>query len=625
MKHNTLATLAVLCLTLFSCDYLNVVPKGSPGMEDLFRTHTQANKFACALYSHVYQPNKFDINASMELCGGGDLISGARADRRYFNWKSLLFDNIETPSQTYFAAWIASGSPTGSHTYKVWEGIRNAYILLEHIDEVPDATEEERNQWRGDAYWIIAYYHQIMLEYYGPLILADHLISMNEDMQVARVPYLDCVRFISDTYDKAAGYLPATQSNDYYGRATSVLAKALKARLWLYAASPLINGNAWYAGFTNTDGTPLIPQKNDPELWKKAMDAADDAIRTAEENGYGLYESSADPDDFTRGYENYRTAFIGPEGASTFYNNTENLFSEYSTETHLEYFAPRTTSGYSPEGPKGYLVPTLKAVQTFLSKNGLPMDVDPETKGLDLYTIAPGDSTVLLHRNREPRFYASVGFDRGDYEFNGVRFPLHCRRGETQQNDGIINNEYQTSTGYFVKKWVSRSDAYNPATKAFTTSRHTMALVRMAELYLSYAEAEAEYAGSLSAKGLGYLDKVRRRAGLPGFEEAWQRAGGTPRGETLVKAIRQERLSEFAFEARWYHDIRRWKVADEFIGHTPEGWNLAGAGADDFYKVTPVDEGTFVRSFATPKNYWFAIPIGQININKALVQNPGYN
>ena len=345
MKHNTLATLAILCLTLFSCDYLNVVPKGSPGMEDLFRTHTQANKYACALYSHVYQPNKFDINASMELCGGGDLISGARADRRYFNWKSLLFDNIETPSQTYFAAWIASGSPTGSHTYKVWEGIRNAYILLEHIDEVPDATEEERNQWRGDAYWIIAYYHQIMLEYYGPLILADHLISMNEDMQVARVPYLDCVRFISDTYDKAAGYLPATQSNDYYGRATSVLAKALKARLWLYAASPLINGNAWYAGFTNTDGTPLIPQKHDPELWKKAMDAADDAIRTAEENGYGLYESSTDPDDFTRGYENYRTAFIGPEGASTFYNNTENLFSEYSTETHLEYFAPRTTSG----------------------------------------------------------------------------------------------------------------------------------------------------------------------------------------------------------------------------------------------------------------------------------------
>lgn len=625
MSNRIFATLAACCLTLVSCNYLDVVPHGSPGMEDLFRTHTQANKYACSLYSHTYQPNKFDINASMELCGGGDLISGARGDRRYFNWKSLLFDNVETPSQTYFAAWIASGSPTGYHAYHVWEGIRNAYILLEHIDEVPDATEEERNQWRGDAWWIIAYYHQLMLEYYGPVVLADHLISMNEDMQTARTPFLECVQFVSDTYDKAAGFLPATQSNDYYGRATSVLAKAMKARLWLYAASPLVNGNTWYADFTNRDGKQLMPQQYDKELWKKAMDAADDAIRACEENGYGLYESSSAEDAFTRGYENYRTAFIGPEGSTSFYNNKEVLYAEPSTATQLEYFAPRTASVYSPEGPKGYIVPTLKAVQTFLSKNGLPMDVDPETKGLDLYSVAPGDTTVLLHRNREPRFYASVGFDRGDYDFNGVTFPLHCRRGEPQQNDGIVTNEYQTATGYYVKKWVASSDAYNPDSKSFTASRHTMPLMRVAELYLSYAEAEAEYAGSLSAKGLEYLDKVRTRAGLPGFEEAWRLAGGTPSGETLVRAIRLERLSEFVFEARWYHDIRRWKVADEYIGHTPEGWNLAGVSASEFYQVTPVDEGTFVRSFTTPKNYWFAIPLTQLNINRSLVQNPGYN
>ncbi len=625
MKQKILFTLAAVCLSLSSCNYLNVVPLGSPSMDDLFRTHNQANQFACALYSHVYQPNKFDIGASMELCGGGDLISGAKGDRRYFNWKSLLFDNIETPSQTYFAAWISSGSPTGAHAYHVWEGIRNAYILLEHIDEVPDATEAERNQWRGDAWWIIAYYHQIMLEYYGPLVLADHLISLNEDMQTARSPYLTCVQFISDTYDTAVKYLPATQSNDYYGRATSVLAKALKARLWLLAASPLVNGNGWYADFRNQDGVQLIPQTYDKELWKKAMDAADDAIRACEANGYGLYETSSDPDDFTRGYENYRSVFIGPEGVSSFYNNKEGLYCEYSSATHLEYFAPRTVSSYSPEGPKGYVVPTLKAVQTFLSKNGLPMDVDPETKNLDLYTIAPGDSTVLLHRNREPRFYASIGYDRGNYDFNGKTFPLHCRRGEPQQNDGIATNEYQTSTGYYVKKWVSPSDAYNLDSKSFTASRHTMPLMRVAELYLSYAEAEAEYAGSLSAKGLAYLDKVRNRAGLPGFEAAWRKVGGTPTGETLIKAIRQERLSEFVFEARWYHDIRRWKVADEYIGHTPEGWNLSGSSAVDFYKVTPVDEGTFIRSFATPKNYWFAIPLSQLNINKSLVQNPGYN
>lgn len=625
MNIKRILLLSAVCVSLASCDYLDVVPLGSPKMDDLFRTHTQANKFACALYSHVYQPNKYDINASMELCGGGDLFTGARGDCRYFNWKSLLFDNLESPSQTYFAAWNASGSPTGAHTYRVWEGIRNAYILLEHIDDVPDATAEEKAQWRGEAYWIIAYYHHILLEYYGPIVIVDHLISMNEEMNTPRSPYLDCVKFISDRYDNAASLLPATQSTDYYGRATSVLAKALKARLWLTAASPLVNGNDWYADFKNPDGTVLIPQQYDKELWKKAMDAAKDAIMACEQNGYGLFESSSSSDDFTRGYENYRNAFIGPEGATNFYNNVEDLFSESTSSTHIEYFAPRTIPTYSPEGPKGYIVPTLKAVQTFLSKNGLPMDEDPETKDLDLYSIASGDSTVLLHRNREPRFYASVGYDRGDYDFNGSTFSLHCRRGEPQQNDGIFTNEYQTSSGYYVKKWVSKDDSYNISNKSFTTGKRTLPLVRVAELYLDYAEAEAEYTGELYPTGLEYIDKVRSRAGLPGFEKAWKKAGGTPTGEKLIKAIRQERLSEFVFEGRWFHDIRRWKVADEYIGHTPQGWNLAGSSGSDFYTVTPVDEGTFIRSFSTPKNYWFAIPLNQLNINKSLVQNPGYN
>ena len=625
MNIKRILILSAVCVCAAACNYLDVVPLGSPKMDDLFRTHTQANKFACAMYSHVYQPNKYDINASMELCGGGDLISGARGDRRYFNWKSLVFDNIETPSQTYFAAWIASGSPTGAHTYKVWEGIRNAYILLEHIDEVPDATDAERAQWRGEAYWIIAYYHHLMLEYYGPIIIVDHLISMNEDMNTPRSPYLDCVTFISNMYDKAAEILPATQSTDYYGRATSVLAKALKARLWLTAASPLVNGNNWYADFKNHDGTPLMPQQYDKELWKKAMDAASEAIEACEANGYGLYEISSASDDFTRGYENYRTAFIGPEGTTNFYNSKEDLFSENSSATHVEFFAPRTVSTYTSEGPKGYIVPTLKAVQTFLSKNGLPMDEDPETKNLDLYSIDQEQNTVLLHLNREPRFYASIGYDRGDYDFNGTTFKLLCRKGEPQQNDGIFANEYQTATGYYVKKWVSRADAYNLSNKSFTTGKHTLPLIRVAELYLDYAEAEAEYTGSLSQTGLRYIDVVRHRAGLPDFAEAWSRAGGTPTGEKLIKAIRQERLSEFVFEGRWYHDIRRWKVADEYIGHTPEGWNLDGSSATDFYKVTPVNEGTFVRSFATPKNYWFAIPLSQLNINKSLVKNTGYN
>ena len=97
-----------------------------------------------------------------------------------------------------------------------------------------------------------------------------------------------------------------------------------------------------------------------------------------------------------------------------------------------------------------------------------------------------------------------------------------------------------------------------------------------------------------------------------------------PTGDELVKVIRQERMIEFMFEGRWYHDLRRWKIAGDYMGKSAQGWNLAGKTAEDFYKVTDVYEGAQVITFETPRNYWLAIPQDQININPNLVQNPGY-
>ena len=59
----------------------------------------------------------------------------------------------------------------------------------------------------------------------------------------------------------------------------------------LYAASPLVNGNSeFYSDFKNPDGTFLINQTYDREKWKRAMDAAKEAIDLCEENGYKLME-----------------------------------------------------------------------------------------------------------------------------------------------------------------------------------------------------------------------------------------------------------------------------------------------------------------------------------------------
>ncbi|MDI9550550.1 MAG: RagB/SusD family nutrient uptake outer membrane protein [Bacteroidales bacterium] len=631
---NIIVTLTCSLAFAASCNFLDVVPEGKATMDDIFKTHVQANNFVASLYSTTYMPAKYGSQGCIDLAAGGDIMSSFYGSVRYFKWKSIIYDNAETPSNTYLAMWsqAATSYPTGYSAYRLWECIRNAYLVLDNAEKVGDATETEIKGWQGEAYWVIGYCHQTLLEYYGPIPLAKELIPLDFEGKDPRAPYLECVQFISDMYDRAAELLPATRSAQYYGRATKTLALTLKARLWLYAASPLVNGNTeWYGNFKNPDGTPLMPQTYDKELWKKAMNAAEEAITRGEADGFKPYATSKQSDPFQRGYEDYRAAFVGPQGSSASFNNEEILLGVASSEYEMKNLAvkrsPKDKDGkyyYKRDGFRGYFVPTFDAVENYLSKNGLPMDVDPETKNVNLYAYNPAAETANLNLNREPRFYASIGYDRGEYDIDGKTIILKCRFGEEQQNSCNIADEYQSCTGYYVKKWISRTDTYNPDNNTFGFNSYYRPYVRFTEAYLDYAEAEAEYTGTLSAKGLSYLNKVRRRAGLPNFEDSWALVGGMPTGKQLVDAIRQERMSEFCLECRWFHDLRRWKTAHLVLGKTPKSWNLNGSAPEDYYQVIDVYEGAQTRTFTAPKNYWLAVPQDQININPNFVQNPGY-
>lgn len=615
-----------------SCNFLDVIPSGKATEQDLFKTHIQADDFAASLY--YYMPNRWYFQSSLEMCGGGDMVSSFYGSVYYFPWKAMVFNNLETASNTYTAMWsITCDVASGGQTYNIWGGVRNAYLLLENIDNVPDATEEERNRWRGEAYWIIAYMHHTILEYYGPSYIVDHLIGLQEDINYPRSTYMECAQFISDMYDKAAEFLPEKHASNFVGRATKTTALALKSRLWLQVASPMVNGNSeWYSDFKNQDGTHLMPQEYDKELWKKAMDAAKEAILQGEKDGYTLHAPSQHTDDFDRGYQNYRAAFLGDDSANAFYNVNEHLFC-YAAQGNISYniknMVPRTGyTSYNREGWRGYFVPTMEAVECFLSKNGLPMHIDPETKDdfanpTRLYEITPGEFTSVLHKNREPRFYASVGFDRGEYDVNGKTIQLKCRRGEEQQNDGNTGNEYQGCTGYYTKKWIHKSNNWDNTAKEFTYHKFAFPYIRFAEPYLDFVEAYVQYYGKIDGEALTYINKVRNRAGLPNFEDSWALVGGLPTGDTLLEAVLRERLSEFVFEGRWYHDLRRYKHVQELLDHKTRSWNLAGTTAEEFYQMTEAHE-VDTRTFTAPKNYWMAIPQEQVNINPTLVQNPGF-
>ena len=625
---NILITLSFLLL-LTSCEYLDVVPEGKATQDDIWKTTQQAEKYR--YYMRTYMPNLIGYDWSPDQFAGDDMITGGVGTTYWFSSKSLIYGE-ENANVTYFGRW-APYSTSGGTNYDIYRGIRYAFYLLDNVYKVPAISPENAARYAGEAWYLIGYYHQLLLEYYGPIILVKRYIpndAPDSEIFVPRSPYDECVKYIAECYDKAAELLPETVIDTELGLPTRMSALSYKARLLLYAASPLVNGNSDYVGFDNHDGTPLMNTPYDPEKWKKAMEAAAEAISVAEKfnselgrQNFMLYTSadSSLPND-ERGRRNYRDAFTKEH-----WNGLEFIEAKGDRggcQTLQQLMGPRPIANNMSLGWKTTSVPTMEAVEMYYTKNGLPWEDDPETKDIDPYAYNAEAGTVNLHLYKEPRFYASVGYDRGTYEIDGKEITLYLRGGELHGSTLKETDEYQSCTGYLCQKWIPKASTYSIPSNSFSFYYYAYPYLRLPELYLSYAEADFEYNGSLSTQSLEYINLVRKRCGLPTFQASWALAGGIPTGQKLRKVLHQERSIEFLFEGRRFHDLRRWKEAPEVMNKQPRSWNRDGKTAEEFYQVIEANQGGRVRIFESPKSYWMAVPMSEINKNPNLVQNPGY-
>lgn len=625
---NILITLSFLLL-LTSCEYLDVVPEGKATQNDIWKTTQQAEKYR--YYMRTYMPNLIGYDWSPDQFAGDDMITGGVGTTYWFSSKSLIYGE-ENANVTYFGRW-APYSTSGGTNYDIYRGIRYAFYLLDNVYKVPAISPENAARYAGEAWYLIGYYHQLLLEYYGPIILVKRYIpydAPDSEIFVPRSPYDECVKYIAECYDKAAELLPETVIDTELGLPTRMSALSYKARLLLYAASPLVNGNSDYVGFDNHDGTPLMNTTYDPEKWKKAMEAAAEAISVAEKfnselgrQNFMLYTSadSSLPND-ERGRRNYRDAFTKEH-----WNGLEFIEAKGDRggcQTLQQLMGPRPIANNMSLGWKTTSVPTMEAVEMYYTKNGLPWEDDPETKDIDPYAYNAEAGTVNLHLYKEPRFYASVGYDRGTYEIDGNEITLYLRGGELHGSTLKETDEYQSCTGYLCQKWIPKASTYSIPSNSFSFYYYAYPYLRLPELYLSYAEADFEYNGSLSTQSLEYINLVRKRCGLPTFQASWALAGGIPTGQKLRKVLHQERSIEFLFEGRRFHDLRRWKEAPEVMNKQPRSWNRDGKTAEEFYQVIEANQGGRVRIFESPKSYWMAVPMSEINKNPNLVQNPGY-
>mgnify|MGYP000837619743 CR=1 FL=1 len=542
---------ALSLLLLCSCSYLDVVPEGKATEEDIWKTEEQAENYR--YYMQTYMPNLIGYDWSPDQFAGDDFITGARGTTYYFSSKSLLYGE-ENANLTYFGRW-APNCTSGGTNYDIYRGIRYCFYLLDNIYKVPAVSQENADRYAGEAWFLVGYYHQCLLEYYGPIVLVKKFIPIDapeSEILTPRTPYDECVKYIAECYDRAAGLLPDVVGESELGLPTKMAALSYKARLLLYAASPLVNGNPDYIGFNNPDGTPLMSTTYDPEKWKRALDAAAAAIALADEINpdtkkpkYDLYTSadSSLPDD-ERGRKNYHDTFVEEP-----WNGAEFILAkgaQSGIQALQRYGGPRSIKGNMSKGWKTTLVPTMEAVEMYYTKNGLPLDVDPLTKDEDLYSVAPGDNTARLHRNREPRFYMSVFYEGlnwigGSNTVSSIQFYYGGNSGQTSSNFNY------PLTGYLPFKFQDTGfDSKNAGSAQANWTAITWPLFRYAEVLLNYAEALNRQPERDATAALAAINAVRKRAGVADIETIYPEVEADA---DALEARAEQLLAEFVPQA----------------------------------------------------------------------------
>lgn len=611
-----------------SCSYLDVVPDNVATIDNAFTMRNTAEKYLFTCYSYlprtgnyIYDPAVLGANEMWSLRTEWGALSIVRG-----------FQNVVNP---YFNLWSGVGGEP-----LLFKGIRDCNIFLDNIDKVEELKELERRRWVAEAKFLKAYYHFYTLRMYGPIPLIRHNLSISasvDEVKVYREPVEECVTYILQLLDEAFVDLPdrIEAEETEFGRITKVICMAVKGQVLTLNASPLFNGNPDYASFTDSRGAHLFTTAYDHEKWSLAADALKEAIDLAQEAGNKLYYyRENDPNgalvsERTNLKMNIRGAVTDKWNPEIVWGNANDQARDNQLQAQARLDG--NTPGY---GVGTSLGPTLKLAEYFYTKNGVPIEEDKDWNydnryGLrtataeDVHYIKEGYETVELHFEREPRFYGNLAFDGAIWYGQGRKTETnnwYVQAKFGQYSGGKPTNGY-SPTGYWAKKLVNADNVYS-ATNSYTIVSYAQPIIRLADLYLMYAEVLNEYYGP-TEEAYRYIDLVRARAGLAPVKEAWRAHSAQPDKPTTKEGLRtiihQERGIELALEGVRLWDLRRWKEAINELNGPVQGWNLMEESAGGYYVPTLLHS----RKYQLRDYFW---PIKELDLitNKNLVQNPGW-
>jgi len=286
----------------------------------------------------------------------------------YNQTDALSFNSIARGTQMSNTGGIVTGRYSDCYS-----GIGRCNTFLAKVDEVTAIDDATRRKMKGEAYFLRGLYYFLLQNYYGAVPLILDPPDKATQSQLPRTPRAEVVARVLIDLDSAAAILPVKFTGTDLGRATKGAAMALKARVLLYEASPLLN------------------TANDPAKWKAAADAAK-AVMDLGGTGYDLFA-------------NYRGLFLQPNE-----NNKEVIFD-------VQYIFPQQGSSFDLICTQyNTNAPLLDLAKTYYTIKGLPI-TDP----------ASGYTADSPYIRRDPRLYGTFTYPGDMYRgaiINATRFAI---------------------------------------------------------------------------------------------------------------------------------------------------------------------------------------------------------
>ncbi|WP_262248505.1 RagB/SusD family nutrient uptake outer membrane protein [Parapedobacter soli] len=580
-------------------------------MEKIFSNPQDARRFHRNIYEGI--PNTMNMTwwSSLTTHRGQSNVWALLSDDLCKFATSFPYSRPLDPTDVIISRW------------DYYQYIRQANLFLEWAREIPRAgsgmadylSASELHDLKAEARFFRAYYHYLLFEAYGPIPIMEVAVSPSEtNLDFARNSVDEVVDFIYNELTAVAGELrdPNLANEELLAVPTKGTALAVRARLMVYAASPLFNGGYEEAtGLANTDGKLLFPAY-DAAKWERALAALQEFIDYANADHYELFKVYSDGQ-----LDPYGSVY----GVHMSYNKETIFARSQDNQPSASYFLdtknpPRVVTG-STQGANTAVTQAL--VDAFFMVDGLSIDESPlyseegfSEAGDDL-SGQTETGTYRMFINREPRFYQAVFY-------NGRKW--HIGNEQAWFNRGgnsDMNSARYPLTGHLMYKRMSQR--VYPGGNYPREEYRPPIVHRLAEFYLLYAEALNEVNPD-DLRIIEYIDKIRERAGVPLLKDI--KADIVGDREAQRQAIRAEMRVELCTEGQRYFDLKRWMIADK----SPEeggldgpiyGMDMFAMTLEGFYTRTKVRDRVFDR-----KNYLMPIPLAEIQKSQLLVQNPGY-